>query len=96
MPSVSGELTLPAVPTPPLPEPGEEVRPAEPRGRDQNARGSEIIIKSDVRDSVSGFQCIKAEESASHGRKDVLRTIATHAMTFVAEGKSGSGNVLGK
>ena len=44
-------------------------RPAEPRGRDPNARGSEIIIKSEARGSASGFQCNEAEETASRRPK---------------------------
>ena len=44
-------------------------RPAEPRGRDPNARGSEINIKSEARDSASGFQCNEAEEAASRRPK---------------------------
>ena len=62
-------FALPAVPRPPLLRAWGGDRPAEPRGRDPNARGSEIIIKSEARDSVSGFQCNEAEETASRRPK---------------------------
>ena len=66
--SETKELALPAVTRPPLPEPGEEV---DKQSREAVTRTpeSEIIIKSEARDSASGFQCNEAEETASRRPK---------------------------
>ena len=55
-------FALSAVPTPPLPDPGEEVVE---QSRDSNATGSEIIIKSEARGCASSFQCNETKETAS-------------------------------
>ena len=67
--SESKGLAIPAVLSPPLPEPGEEVVQQSREAVTRKPEGSEIIIKSEARDSVSGFQCNEAEEIASRRPK---------------------------
>ena len=88
-------LALPAVPRPPLPELGEEVvqQSREAVTRTPEDRKSLRVRLETVR---AAFNAMKPRRLHHGGRKDVLRTMATRAMTFVAEGKSASGNRLGR
>ena len=89
-------LALPAVPRPPLPELGEEVvqQSREAVTRTPEDRKSLLRVRLEI--VRAAFNATKPRRLHHGGRKDVLRTMATRAMTFVAKGKSASGNGLGR
>ena len=58
--------------------------------------GRKKLLKVTLETVWAAFNATKPRRLHHGSRKHVLRTIATRAMTFVAQGKSASGNVLGE
>ena len=85
----SGEkgLTLPAVPTPPLPEPGEEVVQQSREAVTRTPEDRKSLLRVRLEGVRAAFNATKPRRLHHGGRKDVLRTMATRAMIFVAEGE---------
>ena len=87
--TTSGEkgLTLPAVPTPPLPEPGEEVVQQSREAVTRTPEDRKSLLRVRLEGVRAAFNATKPRRLHHGGRKDVLRTMAIRAMIFVAEGE---------
>ena len=87
--TTSGEkgLTLPAVPTPPLPEPGEEVVQQSREAVTRTPEDRKSLLRVRLEGVRAAFNATKPRRLHHGGRKHVLRTMATRAMIFVVEGE---------
>ena len=80
-------LTLPAVPTPLLPEAGEEVVQQSRETVTPTPQDRKSLLRVRLEGVRAAFNATKPIRLHHGGRKDVLRTMAIRAMTFVAEGE---------
>ena len=80
-------LTLPAVPTPLLPEPGEEVVQQSRETVTPTPQDRKSLLRVRLEGVRAAFNATKPRRLHHGGRKDVLRTMAIRAMTFVEEGE---------
>ena len=87
--TTSGEkgLTLPAVLTPPLPEPGEEVVQQSREAVAPTPEDRKSLLRVRLEGVRAASNATKPRRLHHGGRKDVLRTMAIRAMIFVAEGE---------
>ena len=87
--TTSGEkgLTFPAVSTPPLPEPGEEVVQQSREAVTRTPEDRKSLLRVRLEGVRAAFNATKPRRLHHGGRKDVLRTMATRAMIFVVEGE---------
>ena len=78
-------FALSAVPTPPLPYPGEEVVEQSREAVTPTPQDRKSLLRVKLEGVRAAFNATKPRKLHHGGRKDVLRTMAIRAMTFVAE-----------